>query len=139
MAKKSAASPGLATSSKPVSISPKQPMLPAPQMKVGKSSGQLDRARRVKTYKADQQRLSSKVRHSVEKNENQPTLAEVHRAMALWQEMTANLKDMKNESNKAKPEGVPDRLVAKLATQDPNIIIYWLEDAKKGNANEIQN
>ena len=73
------------------------------------------------------------------KIEDQVALAEIHKAMALWEEMAANVEERGKESSKAKPEGIPDRLVAKLATQDPNIVIYWLEDAGKGKTNEIQN
>jgi hypothetical protein len=65
-------------------------------------------------------------------------LAQIYREMALWQELEANRQQWEEQSKKEKSPEAKDKVVAKLTTNDPNIVIYWLEDAGKGNKNEIQ-
>ncbi len=121
------------------SFSELKPKQHAQQSREEKSSDHPRQIQEGKSGKPVRPVLPVKKNQAGGKIEDQVALAGIHKAMNLWQEMASNVEERERESTKAKPEGIPDRLVAKLATQDPNIIIYWLEDAGRGKTNAIQN
>jgi hypothetical protein len=68
----------------------------------------------------------------------EPSLAEVQLAMDRWMQMAALLELETEPARIEKEQAEKDLLVAKIQTNDPQVVIYWLKDAGKGKAHEIR-
>jgi len=139
MTRQSVASAEDPTKSHPLPFSSPKPISQEQQLRKENLVKQSRRARFPESTQAQPRGLLFKRNPSDGEVEGKLPIAQIHKAMALWQEMAANLEERKKESTMAKSEEASDRMVAKLTTKDPNILIYWLEDAGKGKSNEIQN
>jgi hypothetical protein len=62
---------------------------------------------------------------------------DIEKIKVLWLEMAAKLeRHPAEEAASLKEDFNEDQLVAKLVTDDPNVVIYWFADSKKGDKHE---